>query len=1127
MHRRWLFVAMVVGALIGQGISQMIPRPEHPRPDFERAQWQTLNGAWEFAFDPNDVGIKESWFAANAPRFPLRIVVPFPWESKLSGIGRTDYKGVAWYRRAFTVPKDWKGKRIWLCFGAVDWHATVWINGEKVGEHEGGYSEFRLEVTNKIRFDSPNTLVVRAADFTDHETPIGKQVERWYTSTSGIWQTVWLEATGQVCLKKFRIIPLADSRHVPTGEMRFEIWLDFCEGRGTGDEVTVEVRSPERKFRAVQSKVATNQEQVTLTVKVANPQFWTPETPHLYAAEIVVRAGRGTRDGGRKADETVHDLVRTYFGIRTVAWGRYGSSRHSFVLLNGKPVYLRGALDQSFNPDGIYTAPSDEFLRRDIELAKAAGFNMLRIHIKADEPRKLYWADKLGILIQQDAPCFYRISERARQAFEKTLRDMMERDFNHPSIYCWTVFNEEWGIGNLPTAPKEHRVDWVLKMVELVRQLDPTRLVQDNTGWSHLITDLNSFHWYGRDVDGFRQHYRRINDERIKPGDDWNYIAGFKQRGEPFVNNEFGYVGAGDGDSDWSWGNLFVVNAMRACEKLVGYTYTELTDIEWEHNGVYNYDRSPKEFGYDFWAPGMTVRDVFAEDFLVLDVPAIKYAKPSEKVSVPVLFSHMSGKWEGKAPAEPKLTLKWQVRWLDRFGNWHESKVQWRKCPKTPAYKLTPLGEITFTLPNEPSLVTLVAWLEDDTGKRVHINYTQWWVRSEEGLPRMEVVDKQTLALRFSPNDWSESRVSEQSMPDVPIDGKHYGRGHGFVEYRLKLPEEIGRARLLPSLLDKVQSLTLICEMAAKAGREKVDWAERINPQDYPQTDGKKFPTTVEVSINGVKVANWELPDDPADARGVLSHWRGIERGSYGYLMRAELPMDTHEGVAIRNRVAETGQLVIRFTVPWNAVHRGGIAIYGETMGCYPVEPTLLLKFAEPLPLPVGWTSQESVAVNTFRERLQIVLPSARRGGHVWRYTTERPSDNWAQPSFNDSGWQTGKSGFGTEGTPGAIVGTKWGTGEIWLRTKITMPRLSPEDVVWLEVHHDEDCEIYVNGKLLWREGGYLTRYKTVRLPPEQIALFREGENTIAVHCRQTVGGQFVDVGFIVLKQIYPSPGSG
>lgn len=1096
---RWIFVATAIGtfALVAQvrKANALVPRPEHPRPDFERAQWLNLNGIWEFAFDPNDIGTKERWFTSNAPSFPLRIVVPFPWESRLSGIGRTDYKGIAWYRRNFVAPKGWQGKRIWLCFGAVDWHATVWLNGEKVGEHEGGYSEFRFDVTNKIRLGEPNLLVVRVVDYTDRETPIGKQVEWWYTSTSGIWQTVWLEATGQVCVNKFRIVPLADKRHVPTGEVRVDIFLDWgTGGKNKRETFTVEVRSPTRKFRAVQAKVMPEQEKITLMVKVPNPIFWTPETPYLYEAEIIVRT-----------QTVVHDKVRTYFGIRTVAWGNYAGSQHSFVLLNGKPIYIRGALDQSFNPDGIYTAPSDEFLRRDIELAKSAGFNMLRITIKADEPRKLYWADKLGVLIQQDIPCFYRISERARQNFEKTLRDVIERDFNHPSIYCWTVFNEEWGIGNLREAPKEHRVDWVLKMVKLVRELDPTRLVQDNTGWAHLVTDLNSFHWYGRDVDRFRQYYRTINDVRIKPGDDWNYIAGYKQRGEPFVNNEFGYVAAFDGDSDWSWGNLFVVNAMRALDKLVGYTYTELTDIEWEHNGVYNYDRTPKEFGYDFWAPGMTVRDVFAEDFLVLDVPAVKYSKPGEKVTVPVIFSHMSGKYE------TGLVLKWQVRWLDRFGNWHEGKVQSRKCPKTPAYKLTRLGEITFSLPNEPSLVTLVAWLENAQGKRVHINYTQWRVREESGLPRAEVLDKHTLALRFSPNDWSDSKFSELSMPEVPIEGKHYGRGHGFVEYWLKLPEGVS--------LDNAQSLTLICEIAAKAGREKIDWAERVNPQDYPQTDVKKFPTTVEVSVNGVRIATWHLPDDPADARGVLSHWRGVERGSYGYLTRAETRLDTPEGVAIVNRLRETGRLVIRFAVPWNAVHRGGLAIYGDTMGCYPVEPTVLLSFAKPLPFPAGWTSHEPVAVNTFRERLQVVLASAQRGGHEWRYTTERPQENWMQPDFDDSGWKVGKSGFGTEGTPGAILGTRWSTSDIWLRTTINMPKLSPEDVVWLEVHHDEDCEIYVNGRLLWREGGYLTRYKLIRLKPEQIALFREGVNTIAVHCRQTVGGQFIDVGLMMLRQ--------
>ncbi|WP_117238247.1 glycoside hydrolase family 2 protein [Thermus sediminis] len=932
----------------------MIPRPEHPRPDLERPAWQTLNGIWEFAFDPENIGMEGGWFT-SPPTFPLRIRVPFPWESRLSGLGRTGYRGVAWYRRPLALPEAWRGRRLWLCFGAVDWHATVWLNGEKVGEHAGGYSEFRLDVSQQASFSMPNQLTVRVADFTDPVLPTGKQVG-WYTPTSGIWQTVWLEATGPVAIRGFRILPLAGRDHLPTGRVRFAIRLDRGE-EGSG-EVWVQVRSPEGRFPTAEARAAPDQEEMELEIRVPEPILWSLEAPHLYPAEILLRAGRG-------AKSRVYDRVRTYFGIRTIAFGGY-AGEYSFVLLNGKPIYLRGVLDQSFNPEGLYTAPSEAFLRRDLELAKAAGFNMLRIHVKADEPRRLYWADRLGLLVQQDLPNTWLLThpgapytpenaQRARKAFAQTLRALVERDFNHPSLFCWTVFNEEWGLGSPEKAPEEHRIGWALEMVSLARRLDPTRLVHDNSGWSHLDTDLNSFHWYGRDAEVPRQLCRQASAEHLRPGEEWNYLPGYRQRGEPFVNNEFGYVSAEDGDEDISWGVLSYANALRSCEGLVGYTYTQLTDVEWEHNGVYNYDRSPKRFGYEFWAPGMTVRDVFAEDFLVLDVPAIKQARPGERVDVPVLFSHMSGRHE------EGLTLRWQMRWLDRFGNWRESRVESRECPRFPPYRLTPLGTIPLTLPQEPALATLVAWVEGAEAGRVHTNYTQWWVRETGGLPRVEVVDASTLALRFAPEDFWESRFSEASAPPTPLEGKHYGRGHGFVEYRLRLPEGV--------TLEGAESLTFLCEVAAKAGREKVDWPGRPHPQDYPQSGGKAFPTTVEVSVNGVHVATWELPDDPADACGVLSHWRGREGGSYGYLRQAQIRMDSPEGLAIRNRLAEQGHLVLRLEVPWNAVHRGGLAIYGEGMGCYPVEPTVLLRYAEPLPLPVGWTSHTPVGLR--REGLE------------------------------------------------------------------------------------------------------------------------------------------------------------
>lgn len=888
---------------------------EHPRPDFERADWLCLNGLWEFQFDPDNRGLSENWHTQDKP-YALTIRVPYGWESKLSGIERKDHKGAAWYRREFTLPEKWRTKRIWLCFGAVDHKADVWVNGQAVGSHEGGYSQFRFDITPYVRFGSPNRLAVRVEDHTDPETPLGKQIPTWYSSISGIWQTVWLETTGEAWVEACRIVPEADSAGVPTGVLNFHLDLAHANPR---EPLIVEIRSLNRKFPTTSGAITdTNRANNTLhlAVSVPNPQFWTPDTPVLYPYEIRLVAPNR---------QQVYDTVRGYFGIRTVRWGTYNNSPFTYVLLNGKPIYLRGVLDQSYNSEGIYTAPSDAFLQRDVRLAKQAGFNMLRIHIKADEPRKLYWADRLGILVQADIPSFYQPSEHARQLFEKTLRDQIARDFNHPSIIIWTIFNEEWGIGRIDNTPREHRVDWVLQMVRLTRKLDPTRLVQDNTGWAHLETDLNSFHWYGRNVDLFRHMYQTVNRIDVGQGKSRNYIDGRASRGEPFINNEYSYLAAFDGDGDWSWGNLFVTNALRSLDKLVGYCYTELTDIEWEHNGVYNYDRSPKEFGYDFWAKGMRLQDVFAEDFLVLDVPAIKHAQPSETVQVPILFSHYSGKWSHKP-----LRLYYKLDWIDTQGKrrWGKPQSVLIKEGVLP-YRLTGLTIAELTLPDEPCLATMVAWIEDSQENRIHINYTQWAV-GLENLPTTLRLGRRWL-VRFSPTQYAQSAFSELSAPPSPIKDKHYGRGHGFVEYRIPLPEGVDLTRL--------KRLTLRAEVSAKAGREKVDWPQRVHPDDYPQTDGRKFPSRVHVEIAGIRAGTWELPDDPADARGALSHWAGIERGSYGYLREASLTLDP----IVRTAIQKEGAIRIRLIVPPDKA--GGLAIYGATMGSYPMPPTLILEF--------------------------------------------------------------------------------------------------------------------------------------------------------------------------------------
>jgi hypothetical protein len=267
-----------------------------------------------------------------------------------------------------------------------------------------------------------------------------------------------------------------------------------------------------------------------------------------------------------------------------------------------------------------------------------------------------------------------------------------------------------------------------------------------------------------------------------------------------------------------------------------------------------------------------------------------------------------------------------------------------------------------------------------------------------------------------------------------------------------------------------------------------------VNPEDYPQTDGRKFPTSIDVSLNGA-ATRWELPDDPANARGVLSHWAGVERGSFGYLKTISA-----EGAPASD------QITIRMTS-----NEGGLAIYGEDMGCYPMDPTIILHLKNDVP---DIRSDEPITVDRYLDRLKPVLPTARESGTTWRYTTEAPPSDWTLGGFDDSGWKEGLSGFGTEGTPGATVRTVWDGPQIWLRKTVT---ISKSELMLLRVHHDEDCEIYVNGKLLWKEGGYTTDYRTIHLTPAQIALFYDGTNTIGVHCRQTAGGQYIDVGLLGL----------
>ena len=433
-----------------------IPLPEHPRPDFQRDNWLNLNGTWQFVFDPDDNGASEGWFA-NPDVFGDNILVPFPWGSPLSGV--EDEADIGWYRRTIRVPASWRGERIFVVFGASDWRTTAWLDGHELGTSQGGYTPFAFDLTPYVRWDSEQTLVVRVDD-TPH--PFKLEGKQGYGPARGIWQTVYLEARPETALRTVHFTPDIEGKTVtvrvrlntPAPEpMRFSLRFD------PGDLAESPV------FEA--PKGAT---EITGDVRLPSMRLWSLDDPYLYEVTAELSGTAGV------------DSVHTYFGMRSISVVNLPGTDHPWIALNGTPVYLQLTLDQAYHPEGYYTFPSDEFMRDEILRSRQIGLNGQRIHIKVEVPRKLYWADKLGMLIMADVPNSWGPpDEKMRDEMEVALRGMIERDYNHPSIFYWVNFNETWGLYSEGKEYAPETQEWVESMYRLTKELDPTRLVEDNS----------------------------------------------------------------------------------------------------------------------------------------------------------------------------------------------------------------------------------------------------------------------------------------------------------------------------------------------------------------------------------------------------------------------------------------------------------------------------------------------------------------------------------------------------------------------------------------------------------------------------------------------------------------------
>ncbi|MGG6267274.1 glycoside hydrolase family 2 protein [Leptolyngbya sp. AN03gr2] len=573
----------------------------YPRPQLQRSQWTNLNGSWKFSF--NNQG---DWNQpADVSDWTHTIEVPFAPESERSGIGDTDFHPHCWYEREFEVPCD--RQRVILHFGAVDYHASVWVNGQFVGNHEGGHTPFSFDITHTLNAETTQHVTVWAQDDPqDLAKPRGKQDwlteshSIWYPRTSGIWQTVWLECVPETYIEKIRWTPHFE---------RWEIGFEAVTAGKSSDDLYIKVRLTVGDRLLVNDMYEVVDDAINRRIALSDPGIddyrnallWSPEKPTLIDAHVQLW------QNGVLIDE-----VKSYTAMRTA------SIQRDRFMLNGHPYYLRLVLDQGYWTESLMTPPSDEALRLDIELTKKMGFNGVRKHQKIEDPRFLYWADVMGLLVWEEMPSAYRFTRKAVERITKEWMEVLDRDSSHPCIIAWVPFNESWGVPNLAETPA-HR-HYVQTLYYLTKTLDPTRPVIGNDGWESTTTDILAIHDYDTQPQQLAKRYGpevKLSDlfQNQRPGGRILTLDGYPHQGQPIMLTEFGgiaYTKPTDKIADRAWGYdrtsdvcdlqqryYSLLSAVNRVEMFSGFCYTQLTDTFQEANGLLYADRTPK---FDFAA---------------------------------------------------------------------------------------------------------------------------------------------------------------------------------------------------------------------------------------------------------------------------------------------------------------------------------------------------------------------------------------------------------------------------------------------------------------------------------------------------------------------------------------------
>lgn len=718
----------------------------------------SFDGFWDFKTDPNNIGESQRWYIRDNFVETEKIRVPFCWQSQFSNL--RDYHGFAWYQKIFNVSDMYSDCRIILHIGAINYDPKIWINGELVGVFKGGYYPLEVDLSKFVKPGEDNVLTIKVfhpdSALID-QYPHGKQT--WYSFVGGIWQSTFIEITSGIYLSDIFVIPdIKDSKIKVTGT------VNNLPEKPSGFSIKLKVVSPEKE--EIEEEFIVNQSKISMEVNLPKVLLWTLDNPQLYNITAMLK----------KNGEPVDEITVT-IGLREV------EAKNGKIYLNGEPIYLRGVLNQDFYPKTIYTPPSDDFIREEIELAKRMGINLIRIHIKLADPRYLDWADKLGILIWEEIPNVGSFTLSSEERLTETFKQMILRDRNHPSIIIWGIANEAWGVD--PSTSRGR--DWLIKMYNLAKSLDPTRPVVDNSPCVpnyHVKTDIDDYHWYNTIPGSYEQWVDFVKrfatdsswtfgNNPIRKGDEPLIVSEFGVWGLPSLKNiREGYAEEGySGDPWWfdkGWGSgiprdaekrfnewhlnevwrdweefavasqwhqfqalKFMIEEMRKYPQISGYIITEFYDLHWECNGLLDFYRNPKDYMND-------LPIINNDNLLIIDRTNAKTNLWSgESFSIPVYFS----KWSPGELVDAKL--KWRIE-----GVLEGELSGITLHPFTVSF----LGNISFIAPNVTNMteLMLVASLLDSNDNLVALNSIKITISPDNF--KYPKISKDALILVYSPD---------------------------------------------------------------------------------------------------------------------------------------------------------------------------------------------------------------------------------------------------------------------------------------------------------------------------------------------------------------------------------------